>query len=324
MLKLAEIYEPVKEDLVKVNEQFAALVEEQREVFPELHDMLKHVLVGGKVVRPALTLLSGLCYRYDTTRLLPMAIGTELLHIATLIHDDAIDDADTRRGRPTINSLWGLDKAVLLGDHLFARSGEFTASAHNIPVVKLFARTLQIISSGELKQAKSSFVFEQTFEDYLERIAGKTAALMVMATESGAILGDASEEGVRILRDYGYNLGLAFQMVDDILDFVGDEAQMGKPVGSDLGQGTLTLPSLLLIERYPDDNPIEKICRGEDRPANIKRAIEMVRNSSIIEDSHKTAASYAQKACAELDKMPREEGSNSLRALAEFILQRDM
>ncbi|MES0279119.1 MAG: polyprenyl synthetase family protein [Dehalococcoidales bacterium] len=321
-VKLSQIYEPVQEDLLEVEKDFQRLVESKRDTFPELHQMLEHALVGGKVVRPALCLLAGRCYKYDRERLLPMAASSELLHIATLVHDDAIDKADTRRGRATINKLWGLEKAVLLGDHLFARAGEFAAATENITVVRLFAQTLQIISSGELKQAASAFKLQQTFDQYLERIAGKTAALMVMATQSGAILGQAPPEGVHILRDYGYNMGLAFQMVDDILDFIGDKAEMGKPVGSDLAQGTITLPSLLLLERYPDDNPIEKIFGNQDREQNLGRAIDMVLNSGIIEECYKIAADYSAKACRDLDKLPGERGRRSLAALADYIIER--
>jgi geranylgeranyl pyrophosphate synthase len=321
-VKLSQIYEPVEEDLLGVERDFTQLTESKRDTFPELYQMLKHALVGGKVVRPALCLLAGRCFNYNRQKLLPMATASELLHIATLVHDDAIDKADTRRGRVTINKLWGLDKAVLLGDHLFARAGEFAAATENIAVVRLFAQTLQIISSGELKQAASAFTLNQTFDQYLERIAGKTAALMVMATQSGAILGQAPPEGVSILRDYGYNLGLAFQMVDDILDFTGDEAEMGKPVGSDLAQGTLTLPSLLLLERYPKDNPVARLFSGKKKKRNISRAIEMVLDSGIIEECYRIAADYSAQACRDLEKLPGEQGRKSLKALADFIIER--
>ena len=321
-MQLSEIYRQVKEDLTEVENQFRLLVKSQRGGFPELHQMLEHILVGGKVIRPALTLLSGRCFDYDRRRLLPMATASELLHIATLVHDDAIDKADTRRGRQTINKLWGTDKAILLGDYLFAQAGEFAAATENIRVVRLFARTLQIISSGELNQAFSAFSLKQSFDQYIKRIAGKTAALIVMATESGAVLGRASEEAVQILKDYGYNLGLAFQIVDDILDFIGNEQEMGKPVGSDLAQGTITLPSLLLLKRHPADNPIARIFRNEDREKNIKLAVDMVCNSSIIDESYRIASDYIQKACRCLKRLPDGENRESLLALADYVIRR--
>ena len=321
-MQLSQIYRPVKNDLVEVEKQFKLLAESKRDSFPELRQMLKHVLVGGKVVRPALTLMAGRCFSYDPARLLPMATASELLHIATLVHDDAIDKADTRRRRATVNKLWGTDKAVLLGDYLFARAGEFAAATGNIRVVKLFARTLQIISSGELRQSFDIYNLEQSFDQYRERIAGKTAALMVMATESGAILGNAPEEGIRILKDYGYNLGLAFQIVDDILDFIGTEEELGKPVGSDLAQGNITLPSLLLLKHHPHDNPVAKVFRNEDREKNIKLAVDMVRNSSIIDESYGVATDYIQKARQHLERLPDGEDRRSLLALADYIIGR--
>jgi len=322
MLKLSEIYKPVKGDLKAVTEQFELLAEGKRESFPELHQMLKHTLGGGKVIRPALTLLCCRCFRYEPARVLPMATASELLHIATLVHDDAIDKADTRRGKPTVNSLWGTDKAILLGDYLFARAGEFAAATENIRVVKLFSRTLQIISSGELSQSFDAFSYDQTFDQYKDRIAAKTAALIVMATESGAILGGASAEEIQVMNDYGYNLGVAFQIVDDILDFVGDEKEMGKPVGSDLAQGTLTLPALLLIGRRPQDNPIPRLFAGEDKEKNVELAVEMVRRSSIIDDCYRTAREYIDKACSRLENLPQSPFRQSLLAVAAYIIKR--
>jgi geranylgeranyl pyrophosphate synthase len=321
-LQLSEIYEPVKDGLVQVEEQFSLLVEGERDTFPELHQMLEHVLVGGKVIRPALTLLAGQCYHYDLRRLLPMATASELLHIATLVHDDAIDKASIRRGRPTINKVWGVDKAVILGDYLFARAGEFAAATGNLRAVRLFAETLETISSGELKQAFSAFSLKQDFEQYIERIAGKTASLFTMATEAGAVLSQAPEEAVQALKDYGHNLGIAFQIVDDILDFTSTEEEMGKPVGSDLAQGTITLPSLLLLERYPRDNPVRRLFHDRDRHQDVEMAIEMVRSSPIIEECYRVASEYSSRASRNLDLLPDSPSRKALLTLADYVVKR--
>lgn len=322
-MQLNKINELVQQDLVKVEEQFQLLVDGKRGVFPELYDMLKMVLVGGKVIRPTLTLLAGKFYEYDMKNLLPMATASELLHIATLVHDDAVDKADIRRGRPTINSIWGMERAVILGDYLFAQAGEFTAATNNLRVVRLFAQTLGTISRAELRQGFSAFRLEQTYEDYIERIAGKTASLFVMATESGAVLSSAPEEAIQGLKEYGYNLGIAFQIVDDILDFVSTEAEMGKPVGSDLVQGTVTLPSLLLMERYPDDNPVKRIFNEEgDKQENVAQAIKMVCDSDIIEKCYKTASDYSAKACSSLGILPDNLSRQALLTLADYIVKR--
>ena len=215
-----------------------------------LSEQLSYVVKEtGKGIRPALTLLSGKFFKYNLTYLLPMAVSVELMHTATLVHDDAIDKALTRRGQATINSIWGDEIAILMGDFLFAKAGEFVADTQTPRVIKLFSQTLGIISSGEINQFRGAFKLDQNREDYFQRIYGKTASLFSLATQSGAILSQAPEEAVAVMKEYGDNLGIAFQIVDDILDFTSTEEAMGKPVGSDLTQGTLTLPAMLVMER---------------------------------------------------------------------------
>jgi geranylgeranyl pyrophosphate synthase len=322
-MQLTEIYALVQKDLLKVEEQFQLLVDNQHDNFPQLYEMLSQILVGGKVIRPTLTLLSAKFYEYDLKRLLPMATANELLHIATLVHDDAVDKANIRRGRPTINKIWGSERAVILGDYLFARAGEFAAATDNLRVVRLFAQTLGTISRAELRQGFSAFRLEQTYADYIDRITGKTASLFAMATESGAVLSNASEEAIQGLKEYGYNLGIAFQIVDDVLDFISTEAEMGKPVGSDLAQGTITLPSLLLIKRYPNDNPVEKIFNNEgEKQQNIKQAVEIIRNSGIIEESYRAASDYSDRACRNLNILTDNPSRQALLGLADYVIQR--
>ncbi len=317
---LSKIYEPIQEDLVKVVDSLKRV---SKADFSWLSEMLDYSLGGrGKRIRPALTLLSGKFYNYNLDYLQPMATAVELMHTATLVHDDAIDKSRVRRGRPTINSMWGEEKAVLLGDYLFAKAGEFATNTQNLQVVRLFTQTLGTISSGELSQTFSAFNLKQSREDYLQRISRKTASLFSLATESGAILSQAPEKSIQVLKDYGCNLGIAFQIVDDILDFVGTEEEMGKPVGSDLAQGTLTLPAILLLERYPEDNPVRKLFRNEDKQKNIALAIELVRDSSIVEKCYTVTADYCAKACRNLNLLPDNDSRRALIELAEYIAKR--
>jgi len=205
-MEMQQIYKLVQPELDALKAEFNNIISSQSG-FPEMQRMLEQVLVSGKGVRPLLTLLSGMFYDYDVSKLLPMATATETMHIATLVHDDAIDSADLRRGRPTINSIWGVDLSILLGDFLFACAGEYATRTGSMRAVELFTQTLGIIARGEIKQAFSSFKIKQTYDQYLERIAGKTAALFNMSTESGAALSNAPESSVQILKNYGYNLG---------------------------------------------------------------------------------------------------------------------
>jgi len=317
---LSTIYEPIQEDLVKVEDRLRSVGEVD---FPWLSKLLDYSLGdGGKRIRPALVLLSGKFYNYDLSYLLPMATSVEVLHTATLVHDDAIDNSLVRRGHPTINKVWGEDKAILLGDYLLAKSEELVADTQNLRVIKLFAQTIMAISSGELNQAFSAFNLEQTRQQYLQRISSKTACLLCLATESGAILSQAPGKSVEALKGYGYNLGIAFQIADDILDFVGTEAEMGKPVDSDLAQGTLTLPAILLLERYPEDNPVRRLFQNEDKQKNIELALELVRNSSIIQECYAVASDYCARACQNLNLLPDNASRRSLIKLADYVVSR--
>ncbi len=319
-MPLSTIYQPIQEDLVKVKDKLRSVCEVD---FPWLSEMLNYVVIGGgKGIRPALTLLVGKFFNYNLDYLLPMATAVELLHTATLVHDDAIDKSLVRRGRPTINKVWDEDKAVLLGDYLFAKAGEFAADTQNLRVIKLFAQTIMAISSGELNQSFSAFNLEQTHHHYFQRISSKTASLFSLATESGAILSQAPEKSVEIMKGYGYNLGIAFQIVDDILDFIGTEKEMGKPIGSDLAQGTLTLPAMLLMERYPDDNPVKRLFHNEEKQKNIELAIELVRDSSIVQECYRVASDYCSKACHNLNLLPDNAGRQALINLANFVVSR--
>jgi geranylgeranyl pyrophosphate synthase len=318
-VELSKIYAPVNEDLIQVEKAIRAVAQVD---FKWLAQLLEHSLsAGGKRIRPALTLMSGRYHKYQLDVLIHMAIAIELLHTATLVHDDAIDESDMRRGRTTVYKLWGVDAAVLLGDYLFAKAGVSAADTQNLRAIRLFSSTLMTISKGELNQGINSFNIKQTREDYNQRIFGKTASLFCLSTESGAILSNAPESGIQILKNYGYNLGMAFQIVDDILDFIGTEAELGKPAGSDLLQGTLTLPAMMLNERYPNDNPVKKLFETRDKSC-VKLAIEQIRNSPIVEDSYKVAREYCQAAINEIKKLPDNEVRRAMIDLSDFVVLR--
>lgn len=320
MLELNLIYASINEDLGQVEDALKLVSDVD---FPWLTQLLNQSLgQGGKRIRPALTLLSGKFYNYRFKYLLNMAIAIELMHTATLIHDDAIDKSEMRRGRPTIYKLWGIDPAVLLGDYLFARAGVAVSDTKNVRCIKIFSQTLMTISRGELNQSINAFNLNQTHEDYFERIFGKTASLFSLSTESGGILGQAPESSLRKLKSYGRDLGIAFQIVDDILDFIGTEEELGKPAGSDLAHGTLTLPAMLLNERYPSDNPVKILFRNRNDKGNIKVAIEQIRNSSIVDECYQIARDYCKRACRQIQSLPEHSCRQALQDLADFVVKR--
>ncbi|MFQ5861086.1 MAG: polyprenyl synthetase family protein, partial [Dehalococcoidia bacterium] len=210
---------------------------------PHISELLEYVLDSkGKRIRPAITLLASRFHPHDGELPISMASAVELLHLATLIHDDTVDNSPVRRGRATVSQLWGRDTAVLLGDYVFATSAVFVCDTHSVHIIRRFSETIMEISSGELLESLSKYDTHQSRQQYEERIYRKTASLFQTAAESGAILSGAPEETVEALHTYGFNLGMAFQVVDDILDFEGDATEIGKPVGHDLLNGVLTLP----------------------------------------------------------------------------------
>jgi len=319
-VKTAMSYGSVQEDLALVE----AALDTLRDVdFAPMAEMMDLVLgSGGKRLRPALALLAGRFGQYDAELLVPLAASIELLHTATLVHDDVIDNAATRRGCPTVNSMFRNTTTIMLGDYMFAHAADFVARTGNIRVMRLFAQTLKAITRGEIGQDMAAFDARQTVDLYLQRISGKTASLFAAACEGGAVVTGAAEDRVQALREYGHNLGMAFQIVDDILDFMGDEDEMGKPVGSDLMQGTLTLPSLLLMDRYPQNNPIGKLFGQRRRQEHLSQAVEMIRGSDIPQESYSMAASFGQRAEEALARLPRTEARRTLRDIVRYVLGR--
>lgn len=319
-MNASQLQPKVQDDLERVEDVLERLT--NLDEFPGLKQMLQLVLsAGGKRLRPRVALLAGTFGDYRSELLVPLASAIELLHTATLVHDDVIDKADTRRGHPTASSVFDNGPSVMLGDYMFAHAAELVATTGNIRVIRLFAATLMKLASGEINQDLSAYDSRETLKNYFTRIGGKTASLFSAAGEGGAAVVDAAEACIVALRDYSYNLGMAFQIVDDILDFTGDEAEMGKPVGSDLMQGTLTLPSLLLIEREPEGNAVQTLFENPGDGA-LAPAISAIRNSDILDESYAIARRFRDQAAEALDGLPATEARGALVDLLDYVLAR--
>lgn len=318
-MDLSNIYKPIRDDLEKVEQSLAA---EANVDSPLLAELLTYTLKnGGKRIRPSLTLLAGKFYVYNPSLLVPMATAVELLHTATLVHDDIVDNSPVRRGKPTVNRIWGEHRALLLGDYLFARAGSLTATTGNLRVIKLFSHTLMTISGGELKQTGIVFDLKQARQLYFNWISAKTACLFSTAAESGAILSRAPEYAVKALKNYGQNFGIAFQIIDDVLDFVGDEVELGKPVGSDLAEGIITLPTILYAEANPRNNLIKKAIEDRDTKS-VTLALEAIRSSTAIGQCLALASDLCARARQALEVLPDNIYRQSLCDLANYIIQR--
>lgn len=314
------IYEPVQETLERVRDRISDLGNAQP---PYLSGLLDHVLeTGGKRIRPAITLLASKFHPRDDRIIEVMAAAVELLHIATLIHDDTVDNSDTRRGKATLSSLWGRNIAVLVGDYIFATSAMFVCDTGNTRVIRRFSETIMELSTGELHEIASAYDPQQTQEQYFKRIYNKTASLFTTAAESGGILSGASKPICQSLKGYGYNIGMAYQIVDDILDFHGMSEEIGKPVGTDLAQGIMTMPSLIAMERYPDDNLIPSLFKNPGDKHLLKEAVGFVQQSSILEESFDVAERFCRKAVRCLDPLANDRFRESLESLVPYVLRR--
>jgi heptaprenyl diphosphate synthase len=318
-MTLADIYKPVAGDLQEVERMLLSIAEKEN---PLLSELLQYVVKnGGKRIRPAFTLFSAKFHDYNLEKLVPTSAGLELLHTATLVHDDIVDNSELRRGKPSVAYLYGINSALLLGDYLFAKAASLVASTGNLRVIRLFAYTLMTISSGELAQIKVLFDQKRAREHYYTWVSAKTACLFTTATESGAVLSNAPEEEITALKEYGYNFGMAFQVVDDVLDFNGKEEELGKPVGSDLMEGAVTLPIILYSEKYPDDDIIRKVIEKEDKE-QVALVIQKIINSPIIDECLAIANDFSQKAMKSIEKLSNNSSKDSLMEMATIMMKR--
>ncbi len=289
----------------------------------ELGAAIEHLLSsGGKRVRPATALLFGAMLGANTERLVMLASSIELMHTATLVHDDLIDGSLMRRGIETLNAQWSPAATVLTGDFIFAIAAREAAETESPDVIRLFAETLAIIVSGEINQLFVGHGLASR-ENYFQRIFAKTASMFVLATGAAAMLSQVDQETIDRAREFGYEIGMAFQIVDDVLDFTGEEATVGKPVANDLRQGLVTLPALNYYERHPDDPDMHKVLAGKNyNDIMFDRLVELIRQSGAIQQSLDEAREYTDRAQAILATFPAGPEHDALEELAGYILDR--
>jgi len=310
----------VSDDLVRVEQRMREAPHEGIEPLTIALDTL--LKSGGKRVRPALALLVNHMYSGITDKTISLAAAVEMLHTATLVHDDLIDGALLRRGNSTLNAIWTPGATVLTGDFLFAWAANLAAQTDNVHVMRIFSQTLMVICGGELRQLFSLPWRQQTREDYDRRIYAKTASLFAASTEAAAVLAGAPEAETSALRRYGHQLGMAFQIVDDVLDFVGSTSEMGKPVGSDMRQGIVTLPTLYYLSQHPDDELLYQVFEGHADNGTIEAAVARIRQAGDVEAALGDAQEYVRQARMALNELPGNGYSQALSDLAQFVVQR--
>ncbi len=310
----------VNEDLVHVERKMREAPHQNIEPLATALDSLLNS--GGKRIRPALALLASRFYGPPTDKAIALAAAVEMLHTATLVHDDLIDDALLRRGNATLNATWSPDAAILTGDFLFAWAANLATRTENFGVMDVFSQTIMTICSGEIRQLFQRSWREQTRQEYDRRIYAKTASLFAAATEAAAILAEAPEPHVVALRDYGHQLGMAFQIVDDVLDFVGSPKEMGKPIGSDMRHGIVTLPTLYYLSQHPDDALLARVLEGRAHDGMVETVIARVRDDGAVNAAMRDAEAHIQQAQAALSNLPANGYRQAMFDLADFIIQR--
>lgn len=318
MLRLST---PVARELMEVEQR---LGEELRSPYEELIPVLQHgTQLGGKRLRPALLLLTGSAVGTLTPEHVVLGSVVEMVHTATLIHDDVLDDAEARRHVATINARWDEHTSILVGDYLFAQSFRLAATLSSTKACQMVGEAARLVCEGELRQVLSRDALNISEQDYFTMIRGKTAELCRVACELGAIYSGGSDQTVEAMGRYGDSLGIAFQIADDFLDLWGDDRTVGKTLGTDVGQGKITLP-LIRLRNTVSTKQWERISNILTGPVQdrLDAVMPLLQNSDARTYTQRVAESFKQQAIRSLDCLPESEAKHSLVGLAEFCVDR--
>lgn len=284
----------------------------------------RHILTsGGKRIRAALALLAAQLGRYDLDRVIHSAAAVELIHSASLVHDDLVDEAERRRGIATVHTRWDGNVALMVGDYLFALAAAEMALAPDPRIIEYFSRGVMTICEGELSPVVNVAPLETALEEYLYKIGCKTAALFEAASKAGMVCGGGTQEQIDALSRFGYDLGVAFQIVDDVLDYTADDATLGKPAGTDLRAGTITLPLIYAVAAGADPALAATIDIQPADEARLHWAINEIRRLGGTTRALEDAARYAERAMAHLDIFPDSAAKYALGEIARFVVKRD-
>lgn len=321
VLKQLVFFKQINADLQRVEKELYKLVGTD---YPILQESAVHLLAaGGKRLRPAFTLLAGQFYNYSAERLFQVAVASELIHMSSLVHDDVVDASLTRRGIPTVKANWGNIVSVQTGDYLLAKSLRLIAKIDHAEVSRILAEVSVEMCQGEIQQIKYSFDVEQSIKQYYYRIKRKTALLISACCRLGALVSGAPRRQVWALGAYGHSLGMAFQIVDDVLDFTAEASEFGKPIGGDVQQGIMTLPMILALRLSPDPAPLKALLRKPDKTeGEVAEVIELIKATEALDESMRMVDLYVLKAKKHLRDLPKAPARKALEELAEYIGKR--
>ncbi|WP_273835053.1 heptaprenyl diphosphate synthase component II [Guptibacillus sedimenti] len=321
-MKLKTIYASLKKDLSFIETELEQTVDAHH---PVLRDASNHLLkAGGKRIRPVFVLLSGKFGDYNLPLMKNVAVALELIHMASLVHDDVIDDAEMRRGAKTIKAKWDNRVAMYTGDYIFARAIELVTELNDPTANRILSHAILEMSVGEIEQIRDQFNWDQNVRDYFRRIKRKTALLISTSCELGAVAAGASKQEQLHLKQFGYYVGMSYQITDDILDYTGTVKQLGKPAGGDLLQGNITLPVLYAMNQKNEKKKIMDVFSEELHASQeqVDQVLSIVKLSGGIEHSRQISDRYLQKAFYELEQLPASSARTSLKQIAEYIGKR--
>lgn len=318
-MKLSLLNSNLKGDFELIERELEKAIHTETELLNDASFQL--LKAGGKRIRPVFVLLSAKFGSYDIQKVKNVAVALELIHMASLVHDDVIDDARLRRGITTINYQWNDRIAMYTGDYILARSLEYMTKIPHPIAHQILSKAIIEVCLGEIEQIKDKYRFDQTLRNYLRRIKRKTALLIAVSCELGAVAADSDKQTQRQLYHFGYYIGMAFQITDDILDFTASEKALGKPSGEDLRQGNITLPTLYAMAN-PDIKAMIETINIQSSRAEMDNVISHIKKSGAIEKSYALSARYLKKALAILDDMPANRARRTLREIANFIGKR--
>ena len=324
-LDLAQIFEPIRADLDKVDREFARHVQSQVDLIPKIGQYIQ--TSGGKRMRPSVLLMAARLSGYTGDRAVLYAAVVEFIHTATLVHDDIIDDSDLRRGRLAVHSRWGNDITVLLGDYLYIKSMALALTHDSLDIIRLLCDVTLRMIEGELYQLTKNGDADISEEEHFEIIRRKTAYLFGGCAQIGGLLGKADSDRVQALREYGFNLGIAFQLVDDLLDFTGDTDAVGKPIASDLREGKVTLPLIHLL-RQTNDGAGARIVRDTIASRSVSQEqweelLHSLKEHASIDYAYRRAVEFAERAKKHMYVFPPSAERDALLALPDYVLSRD-
>ncbi|MFC7060455.1 heptaprenyl diphosphate synthase component II [Halobacillus seohaensis] len=320
-MKLAMIYSFLKQDLATIEDAVNETIQSNNPVLREASSQL--LRAGGKRIRPVFVLLAGKFGDYDIERMKAVAVSLELIHTASLVHDDVIDEAEMRRGEPTIKSKWDNRIAMYTGDYIFARSLENLSTLNNPRAHQVLAETMVELCLGEIEQIRDKYNLDQNLRHYLRRIKRKTAILIATSCRMGAIASNVNKQEEMALFRYGYYVGMSYQIIDDVLDFTASEQELGKPAGSDLLQGNITLPVLYSLEDQDVKTELHELFQKEDPTAeDLSRVINTIKTNGSIERSLAVSDRYLKKAYQALEQLPQNKAKQTLKGIAKYIGKR--